>query len=144
MRSQRQRQVESLLSREIDDLIRRDVDDPAIGFVTITGVEVSPDLRHAHVYVSVLGDEESRRETMTALGRARGFLRGRLGRRITLRYTPELHFRHDDTAEKAQRVEAILDRISAERGQDDRADDADAHTLDDRDPDTPADPPAPE
>jgi ribosome-binding factor A len=134
MPSQRQEQVQRLLMEEIGDLIRREVDDPSIGFVTITGAEVSPDLRHARMYVSVLGDDEAQRQTMAGLRRARGFLRGKLGRRLTLRYTPELSFEHDDTAAKAQRIDQLLEEIGVADEDRDPLDAGSDGTSDEEDP----------
>ena len=80
--------------------------DPRVGFTTVMDVRTSPDLRHARVYVSVLGDEEDKQETVGVLQRARGYLRARLGRDITLKYLPELHFELDRTLEQAARISA--------------------------------------
>ena len=94
-------------------MIRRDVDDPRVGFVTITDVEVTPDLRHANVWVSVIGTPTERRQTLRALGRAMPFVRGRLGR-LRLKRIPDLHVKEDRTSERGTRVLRILDDL--ERG----------------------------
>ncbi len=88
--------------------------DDDIGFVTVTDVEVSIDLRNANVYFSVLGSEEEAEKTMTALKRARKFINLELGKRLEMRYTPELRFVRDQTAQKAQRIEEILDRVQTQ------------------------------
>lgn len=117
MPTQRQLRVGNLLQREISDIMRREMEDPDIGFATVTGVEVSADLRHARVFVSVLGDEFAKRDTMRALIRGRKFVRGLLGKRLDLRRIPELQFRLDETAERAQRM-AVLLRALADEGSD--------------------------
>ncbi|MFQ6131085.1 MAG: 30S ribosome-binding factor RbfA, partial [Armatimonadota bacterium] len=85
------------------------------GFVTLTDVAVSVDLRHARVYVSVLGDEASRRGSLRALGRAAKYIRAQLAKRVDLKFVPQLAFHHDRTAERAQRIEGLLRDIAAER-----------------------------
>lgn len=108
--SERTRRVDELLREQISEVIRRDVDDPRVGFVTITDVEVAPDLRNANVWVSVIGTPTERRQTLRALGRAMPFVRGRLGR-LRLKRIPELHVREDQTAERGTRVLRILDDL---------------------------------
>ncbi|MBP8950805.1 MAG: 30S ribosome-binding factor RbfA [Armatimonadetes bacterium] len=113
MPTQRQLRVNRLLQEEIADIMRRELQDPLIGFATVTGVEVTADLKHAKVFVSVLGDEESKQSTMKALRRGHKYIRAVLADRITLKSIPELNFRLDETAERAQRIEILL-RQSAE------------------------------
>jgi ribosome-binding factor A len=108
--SERTARIDELLREEISDVVRREVDDPRIGFATITDVETSPDLRHANVWVSVIGNAEERKQTLRALGHAMPFVRGRLGR-LRLKRVPELHVREDDSAERGTRVLAILDDL---------------------------------
>ncbi len=108
MPSRRLEQVADLLQEELGHLLEREVKDPGVGFVTLTGVELSPDLRHARVYFSVLGDEEAVQESQAALGRAAGFLRHELSRRLSLRQVPELHFVLDRSSERAQRISNLL------------------------------------
>jgi ribosome-binding factor A len=108
--SQRTKRLDELLREEINDVIRREVDDPRIGFVTITDVDVSPDLRHANVWVSVIGEADERRQTLRALSRAMPFVRQRLGR-LRLKRIPDLHVKEDDTAERGTRVLQILDEL---------------------------------
>jgi ribosome-binding factor A len=112
MPTQRQLRVNNLLQQEIASILRREITDPHVGFVTITGVEVSVDLRHARVFVSVLGDETAKKESMAAVIRARNFIRGLLGDRLDLRYIPELRFQLDETAEKAQQMEILLNKVA--------------------------------
>lgn len=103
--------VDELLRQEIARIVRGDLNDPRVGFVTVMDVGSSPDLRNATVYVSVLGDEDQKREALEALRSASGFIRGRLGQTVRLKYLPELHFELDRTVDRAARIEEILDEI---------------------------------
>jgi ribosome-binding factor A len=103
--------VGDLMRSEIADLLLRRVKDPRVGFVTVTGVEVSADLRHATVFVSVLEEGTRLTETLGALNRAAGFIRAELGRRMRMKYTPELVFKQDDTSRRAGRIEAMLGEV---------------------------------
>ncbi|MGH7573448.1 MAG: 30S ribosome-binding factor RbfA [Gemmatimonadota bacterium] len=110
-RSRRMERLDELIRQEIARLISEEVKDPRVGFVTVMDARVSPDLRHARVYVSVLGDEGEKRQAVNALQRAGGFLRGRLGRVLEMKYLPELRFELDRSLERASRIEEILDRV---------------------------------
>jgi ribosome-binding factor A len=110
--SERTRRVDHLLREEISAIIGRDLHDPRLGFVTITGVDVTPDLRHATVWASVIGDAQERRASLQVLGRAMPFVRHQLGP-LRLRRIPELHLREDDTAERGTRVMQLLEQIEA-------------------------------
>lgn len=99
---------------EIAGILRK-MKDPRIGFVSVTDVEPSADLRHLRVFVSILGNEEERVRTMEALEHARGFIRTELGARIRLRYTPEVDFRYDPSLERGARVTELLAQIRSER-----------------------------
>ena len=113
--TQRTDRVDELLRQEITEILARDVSDPRIGFVTVTDVETAPDLRHARVWVSVIGGQTEKNETVAALGRAMGFVRRELGTRLRLKRIPELHVRLDDTAERGTRVLQLLHEL--EEGQ---------------------------
>jgi ribosome-binding factor A len=115
MESQRTERVGDLMRAEIADLLLRKVKDPRIGFVTVTGVKVSPDLRHATVFVSLLEEGPIAEETLNALGRAAGFIRTEMGRHLRLKYTPELVFREDPTPRQAAHIEAVLEGLSGDR-----------------------------
>jgi len=104
-----QRLAREVLGEEIQNL-----KDPRLGFATVTAVRVTPDLRHARVYVSVLGSDEERDSTMAALQSATPVLRTAVGRQLRMKYTPELVFELDTGADEAQRLEEILHRIKAE------------------------------
>jgi len=114
--------VNNLLKHEIADIVMRELEDPDLGFVTITGVEVSVDLRHAKVFVSVLGDDAAKRRSMRVMIRARHFVRNHLRDRLDLRHIPELTFRLDDTAEKAQHIEELLRHVAEESSDPDAID----------------------
>ncbi len=96
------------LRAELSELLMREVHDPGIGFITLTRVQVSPDLQQARVYYSTLGDETARRNTARALGRVAPFLRRRLGARLRLRRVPELHFTFDESIGHQDRIEQII------------------------------------
>jgi ribosome-binding factor A len=108
--TERTARLDELLREEISSVIRREVDDPRIGFVTITDVDVSPDLRHASVWVSVIGSDEERRLTLRALSRAMPFVRQRLGV-LRLKRIPELHVKEDMTSQRGTRLLQILDEL---------------------------------
>lgn len=108
--SERTARLDELLREEISAIIGREIADPRIGFVTVTSVDVAPDLAHATVWVSVIGDARTRRTSVRALGRAMPFVRHRLGS-LRLKRIPELHVREDDTAERGTRVLRILDEL---------------------------------
>jgi ribosome-binding factor A len=114
--SQRTERVDELLRQEIGALLAKEVADPRIGFATITDVETSPDLRHAKVWVSVIGQKGDRDGTLRALDNAMPFIRHELGRRLRIKRIPELHVQLDDSAERGTRVLHLLDEL--ERGVD--------------------------
>ncbi len=99
------------LRMEISDLLAREVHDPGIGFVTLTHVDVTPDLQHARVYYTSLGQPSARRETERALERAAPFLRRQIAHRLRLRRVPEIHFTFDQGVEAQDRVEQLLREI---------------------------------
>jgi ribosome-binding factor A len=100
---------------EIADLLARVVQDPGIGFLTITHVKVTPDLQQARVYYTTLGDERARKESRRALERVTPFLRRQIGQRLRLRRVPELQFFFDESIERGDRIEQILQELNAER-----------------------------
>jgi ribosome-binding factor A len=108
MTSTRPQRVGELIRAEISSLMHTELHDPAIGFVTITQVTMSNDLRTARVYFSCLGTEEDFARVRAGFDRAAGFLRREVGRRCKLRYAPELHFFPDHSAETGARIERIL------------------------------------
>jgi ribosome-binding factor A len=111
--AQRLRRVADQIQRELAGLVRGEVKDPRVGMVTFTGVEVSPDLAHAKVFFTSLGDTEGRAATLAGLERAAGFLRSMLGARIKLHNTPELHFVYDESVESGIRLSRLIDEAVA-------------------------------
>jgi len=99
----------SLIRDEISAIVR-ELKDPRIKFVTVTGIDLSPDLRYAKVYVSVLGSQSERKETLAGLNSANGFIRSQLWARLRIRYIPELTFRYDDSVERGARIGQLIDR----------------------------------
>src|SRR5437764_6159066 len=109
MAPERMRRVDQALRAVLTDAISRDLKDPRVGFVTVTAVKTSPDLRHARVYVSVLGDEPTRAATLEGLRSAHGFLQGVIASELTLKRTPSLVFEYDETVERADRISRLID-----------------------------------
>ena len=112
--SHRQEKLGEQIAGDISDLMRTRVKDPRIGFVSVTRVEVSGDLRHAKVFVSIMGSPEERKETMRGLIKATGFLRHELASRLTLRYMPEIAFKLDNSIEEGSRVLELIKQVSQE------------------------------
>ncbi len=112
MRGGRIRRVNEAMRAVLSDAIATDIKDPRVGFVTVTGVKTSPDLRHSRVYVSVLGDDAAREGSMEGLRSAHGFLQRRLASELTLKHTPALTFEYDDTVDRGMRISQILDADS--------------------------------
>ncbi|HXF83390.1 MAG TPA: 30S ribosome-binding factor RbfA [bacterium] len=112
--SHRPERVEQFIRDELSQILQREVRDPRIGFISVTAVEVSQDLRHARIFVSVLGDAAQKTETMTGLASAAGYIRRALGRRLQLRFTPELSFRLDESIERGARVMKLLGDVHSE------------------------------
>ena len=109
--------LNSLFREEISDLVQRQVKDPRLGsFVSITAVEISKDMRYAKVFISRYGTDLEKKETITALESASGFIRHELSERFKTRRIPELSFRLDNTMEKADKVLRIIDEIASEEG----------------------------
>ena len=110
----RQEKLGEQITLEISDLIRTRLKDPRIGFASITHVEVSGDLRHAKVFVSVMGSEKDQAATMQGLRNASGFLRHELAGRLTLRYMPELAFKLDTSIQEGARILALINQVEQE------------------------------
>ena len=113
--SQRTDRVDELLRQEIGRILTKDVQDPHIGFATVTDVETTPDLRHARVWVSVIGGAPERAETLAALERAMGFVRHELGVRLRIKRIPALHVSLDDSAARGTRVLRIIEELGQGR-----------------------------
>jgi ribosome-binding factor A len=104
----RMRRVNEAVREVISTAIGGDLKDPRIGFVTVTAVDTSPDLRHARVWVSVFGDASERTSTLDGLSASRGYLQGRVASELRLKHTPQLDFRYDDSAERGDRIARLL------------------------------------
>jgi len=109
MSSDRLRRINEAMREVLSGAITSELKDPRVGFVTVTAVETSPDLRHARVFVSVLGNPGERRRTMQALENAHGFLQRRVGSELRIKNTPQIQFIYDDTAERGMRISELLD-----------------------------------
>jgi ribosome-binding factor A len=109
MASGRMRRVEQAVRAVLSDAISSDLKDPRVGFVTVTGVKTTPDLRHATVFVSVLGDEPVRAESIEGLRSAHGFLQRRVASELTLKHTPTLSFEYDPSVDHGMRISELLD-----------------------------------
>jgi ribosome-binding factor A len=109
MSSDRMRRVDEAIRQVIGDAVASDLKDPRVGFVTVTDVKTSPDLSHARVYVSVLGEALVREESLDGLRSAHGYLQGRIARELKLKRTPTLEFAYDDTTDRAMRLDALID-----------------------------------
>jgi ribosome-binding factor A len=109
MATDRMRRVNEVLREVIGDTISTELEDPRIGFVTVTSVDTSPDLRAARVYVSVLGDEQAREATLKGLRAAHGVLQAAIGKQTRMKRTPTLSFHYDKTPERGVRISRLLD-----------------------------------
>jgi ribosome-binding factor A len=124
--SRRTNRLEEEIREEVAKIIAGELKDPRIGFVTVTGVHLTPDLRHARINVGVLGDQAAREKSLAGLRQASGFVRRELGRRLRIRHTPEVAFQYDKGLDATDRVARLLGEVAAEeaasdpdRGEDD-------------------------
>ena len=108
MSSSRMRRVDEAVRAVLSEAIATDLQDPRVGFVTVTGVKTSPDLRHARVYVSILGDEQAREESLAGLRSAHGFLQGRVAAELVLKHTPTLTFEYDGSVDRGMRITRLM------------------------------------
>jgi ribosome-binding factor A len=114
--TRRTQQMGEFLREEVTDIIRSELDDPRLGFWTVTRVDVPSDMRSARVYISVLGSDEERKETLKALRGAAGFIRGHLKPRMHTRTIPDLDFREDRTMEHAEEIDRALRALHRDGG----------------------------
>ncbi|HHT49416.1 MAG TPA: 30S ribosome-binding factor RbfA [Firmicutes bacterium] len=110
----RAQRLAGLIKAELGAILQKDLKDPRIGFTSITNVRVSKDISHAKIFVSVFGDQEQQTATMKGLESAKGFIRTELGKRIRLRYTPEIHFVFDNSLEEGAKVLSLLNQMQKE------------------------------
>ena len=106
--------VEHEIQKEISQMLLQELKDPRLGFITITRIEATKDLRLARVYYSVMGDDAKQEKSKKALETAKGYIRKRLGERLRLRVTPEIQFYWDDSIEKSLRITKLLDGLKGE------------------------------
>jgi ribosome-binding factor A len=131
MQYQRKNRVGDLIKREIAHIIQCELKDPGIGFVTISAVEVSADLKHAKIFYTVLGDEDSKSKSACALKRASGFIQREIGRRLRLKYTPEIFFQFDGSVEYGAHIEELIQKIHTNERVDQNKLDQDEPSQDD-------------
>ncbi len=110
MTADRMRRVDEAMREVLSGAITSELKDPRVGFVTVTAVETSPDLRRARVYVSVLGRDSVRRRSLDGLRSAHGFLQRRVADELRIKNTPTLEFLYDDTVDRGMRIEALLEQ----------------------------------
>jgi len=111
----RTQRVGGQIQRELAQIIQQELRDPRLGMVTISAVEVSKDMTHAKVFITLMNPDQDVNETLKVLKKASGFLRHTLGKRILLRVLPELHFVYDSSVDEGMRISALLDAVAAER-----------------------------
>ena len=107
----RVRKMQEFIKQEVSSMLLREVKDPRLGFVTVTGVHLTGDLREATVYVSLFGSEKEKKESMTALEMATGFIRRELGKRLKIYYTPEISFEQDTSLDYGMHIEGLIKQI---------------------------------
>ncbi|MDF2725504.1 MAG: ribosome-binding factor [Paenibacillus sp.] len=100
------------LKKELSQILQSELKDPRVGFITVTGVEVTNDLSQAKVYLSVLGTDQQKEDSLKAIAKATGFVRSELGKRIRLRIVPELTFQFDSSIEYGSRIDQLLNKIN--------------------------------
>jgi len=121
----RSERVAGQIRRELARLIQQEVEDPAIGFISLSDVEVTRDLAHAKVFITVF-DSDKAGDTIAALKRAGGYLRRRLGQEMRIRSVPELHFYHDASVETGQRMDSLIEAaVASDRGRSGKGNDGD-------------------
>ncbi len=115
----RVRKMQEFIKQEVSKMLLHDLKDRGLGFVTVTDVNVTGDLRQATVYVSLFGSEEEKEESMAALQRAKGFIRTQLGKFLTVRHIPEIEFAVDESIEYGNKIEKLLQSIHEKEKRDD-------------------------
>ncbi len=115
--SYRPERVARLIKEEITKVIHRELRDPSIGFTTVTDVVLTPDLRHADVYVTILGEVETKRKSLDALNKAQGFIRRMVAKELNLKTNPTFFFHLDESFERGEKIEKILEEIHREDAQ---------------------------
>lgn len=111
----RTHRVGEQIKKEISHLFQFELKDPRIGFVTVTGVDMTGDLQQAEIFISVLGDDTEKEETLNAINKAAGFIRSEIGKKVRLRLTPELIFSLDQSVEYGSRIEQLLKEMNQDK-----------------------------
>jgi ribosome-binding factor A len=109
--SRRPQRIALQIQHEVSMMISRDMKDRRIGFVTVTGVQMSPDLRHARIFVSLMGSDEERKESLATLNHATGWIRHELGQRIRMKYLPDVVFLIDTSQDYGEHIDKLIDEI---------------------------------
>lgn len=125
MSTQRPERVQEALRQEISRIVHQELRDPRLGFITITGVELTRDLRYAKVFFSVLGEAKDKKRALHALNSAKGYMKNLISDRIKLRFMPEISFRIDDTLEHAGQLDVIFNKIEKEKKEREKKEKAD-------------------
>jgi ribosome-binding factor A len=125
MSSQRPGRVQEAIRQEVSNIIHGQIRDPRLGFLTITGVELTKDLRYARIYFSVLGEDKEKKLALRGLNSAKGYIKGILGDRIKLRYMPDIEFKIDDTLERTRHIYDLFEQIKKEKKDDAGSDSGD-------------------
>ncbi len=112
--SKRSDKVAETIHELICSMLSRGLNDPRIGFVTITGVELTDDLSLARIFFTVIGDDKAKKDTEAGLNSAKGFIRREVGKHLTIRHTPELLFKYDSSQDYASRIDSLLKEIGIE------------------------------
>ncbi|GAY74603.1 30S ribosome-binding factor RbfA [Sporolactobacillus inulinus] len=111
MANLRTHRVAEQMKKEMSDIIGNRIKDPRVGFVTVTGVDVTGDLQEATVYISVLGDDDKKQSSLEGLNKAKGFVRSEIGKRIRLRKTPEISFKVDESVEYGSHIDQLINKL---------------------------------
>lgn len=119
MTKYRYNRISEEIKKELAEILRQEVKDPALGFISLTTVDVTADLQQAKIYYSVMGDEEAAQKTAQAIKRSSGFIRRELARRLSLRHTPELLFHYDDSIQHGIRISQLLNDERKNRHEED-------------------------
>jgi ribosome-binding factor A len=118
MTTQRPERVQEAIREEVAKIVQQEIKDPRIGFITITKVELTRDLRFARIYFSILGDPKDKHKALKGLNNAKGYIKGRLADKVKLRFMPDIAFKIDDSFEYTKHIYDLLDKLKKERKED--------------------------
>ncbi len=107
----RVRKIQEFIKQEVSRIVLQELKDPRLGFVTVTDARITGDLREATVYVSLFGSDEEKKNTLAALRKAQGYIRSEVGKRLGIRYSPQIEFKEDESLEYGMKIESILHDI---------------------------------